>query len=378
MKKIAYLELSSGISGDMLLGSLVDLGADVKVLNDVIDELDLSDVHIEITDEERGLSGKNVNIKYKDQPHRSVVEIIDKIENSDLGEKVIEKSVEAFRLIGEVESEIHNVPYEELELHEVGMVDSMIDVVGSAALIEDLNIDEIYASTVHLGSGYTECEHGKIPVPVPATEKLLEDWKVKFTDKEGELVTPTGAAMLKVLAEQSKPPDMRLDKVGVGFGDRKMKTPNALRIFLGFQRNLDENVDVITFYLDDISPELLEYGLDKIRERALDVYTLKASGKKGRDGWEVKVLSKKSQTEGVIETIFEQTSTLGLRVEETRRIVLDRSVVEVETKWGKVKVKVSSEGASPEYESCKEIAEREEVSMMKIYDAAKENYEKEK
>ncbi len=378
MRKIAYFELSSGISGDMLLGSLVDLGGDVKVLNDVIDELELDDVHIEITNEERGLSGKNLNIKYKDQPHRNVVEIIEKIEDSTLGEKVKEKSVEAFRLLGEVESEIHDVPFEELELHEVGMIDSIIDVVGSIALVEDLNIDEIYASTVHLGSGYTECEHGKIPVPVPATEKLLEDWKVKFTDKEGELVTPTGAAMLNVLAEQSNPPDMKLEKVGVGFGDRKMETPNALRTFLGFQKNLDENVDVLTFYIDDMSPELLEYGLEKIREKALDVYTSRASGKKGREGWEVKVLSKKSQTEEVIETIFEQTSTLGLRLEEVRRIVLDRSVEKVLTEWGKVNVKVSSKGVSPEYESCKEIAEREDICIMKVYDAAKENYEKEK
>ncbi len=378
MKKIAYFELSSGISGDMLLGSLVDLGGDVKVLNDVIEELELNNVHIEVTSEERGLSGKNLNIKYKDQPHRSVVEIIDKIEDSDLGEKVKKKSVEAFRLIGEVESKIHDVPFEELELHEVGMIDSIIDVVGSASLIEDLNIDEIYASTVHLGSGYTECEHGKIPVPVPATEKLLEDWNVKFTDKKGELVTPTGAAMLNVLAEQSHPPDMRLEKIGVGFGDREMETPNALRIFLGLQKNLDENVDVLTFYVDDMSPELLGYALEKIREKALDVYTLTATGKKGREGWEVKVLSKKSQTEEVIETIFKETSTLGLRLEEVRRIVLDRSVEKVLTEWGKVKVKISSKGVSPEYESCKEIAEREDISIMKVYDAAKENYEKEK
>ncbi len=378
MRKIAYFDLSSGISGDMLLGSLVDLGGDVKVLNQVIDELELSDVHIEIMDEERNIAGKNLKIRHKDQPHRSVVEIIDKIEDSDLGEKVKEKSVEVFRLLGKVESEIHGVPFEELELHEVGMVDSIIDIVGCAALVDDLEIDKIYASTVHLGSGHTECAHGKIQVPVPATEKLLEDWKVKFTDKEGELVTPTGAAMLNVLAEQSASPDMKLEKVGVGFGDREMEKPNALRTFLGFQENLDENVDVMTFYVDDMSPELLEYGLEKIREKALDAYTLVGSGKKGREGWEVKVLSKKSRTEEVIETIFEHTSTIGLRHEEVRRIVLDRSVEEVDTEWGKVKVKVSSQGISPEYESCREIAEREEISILKVYDAAKENYEKEK
>ncbi|MBS3782408.1 MAG: nickel pincer cofactor biosynthesis protein LarC [Candidatus Thermoplasmatota archaeon] len=378
MRKIAYLDLSSGISGDMLLAGLMDLGADVKVLNNVIEELELSDLHVEIRDEERGFSGKNLKIRHKDQPHRKVVEIIEKIENSDLGEKVKEKSVEAFRLLGGVESEIHGVPFEELELHEVGMVDSIIDVVGSVALVDDLKIDEIYASTVHFGSGHTECTHGKIPVPVPATEKLLEDWNVKFTGREGELVTPTGAVMLNVLAEQSLSPDMELDSLGVGFGDREMEVPNALRIFLGFQKNLDENLDVLTFYVDDMSPELLEYGLEKIRERALEVYTLMASGKKGREGWEIKVLSKKSQTKEVIDNIFEETSTLGLRIEEGRRLVLDRRIEGVETEWGTAKVKVSSRGISPEYESCKEIAEREGISIMRVYDTVKENYEKEK
>ncbi len=378
MRKIAYLDLSSGISGDMLLGSLIDLGGDVKLLNNVIDGLDLDDVHIEITDEERDLRGKDLKIRHKDQPHRKVVEVIEKIESSDLKKEVKEKSVEAFRRLGEVESEIHEIPFEELELHEVGMVDTMIDVVGAIALVDDLNIDKIYASTVHFGSGYTECSHGKIPVPVPATEKLLENWRVKFTGREDELVTPTGAAMLNVLAEQSRSPDMELDMIGIGFGDREMEIPNALRVFLGFQKNLDESVEVITFYIDDMSPELLEYGLAKVRESALDVYTLPASGKKGRQGQEVKVLAEKSQSEEVIDAIFEETSTLGIRIEDVRRMVSDRKIEEVETEWGKAKVKVSDERVSPEYESCKEIAEREGISIMKVYDAVRESYEKEK
>jgi len=378
MGKIAYLDLSSGISGDMLLASLIDLGGDAGILNDIIDGFGLEGVHVEISDVERGIVGKNVKIKHSDQPHRKVVEIIEMIENLDLDRWVKSKSIEAFRRLGEVESHIHEVPYDELELHEVGMVDSMIDIVGSFSLLEDLGIKKIYASTVYFGSGHTECDHGKIPVPVPATEKLLKDFEVSFTDKEGELVTPTGAVILKVLAEQAAQPDMELQKVGAGFGDRKMEVPNALRVFLGSQRNLDEPIQEVTFFVDDMSPELLEHALERIRDEALDVYTLMGSGKKGRVGWEVKVLCKKDQTKETVNTIFKETSTLGMRIQEVRRMVADRKIEEVETRWGKAKVKVSSGRISPEYESCREIADREDIPIMKVYESVKRDYEKEK
>lgn len=378
MGRIAYLELTSGISGDMLLGSLFDLGADAALLNDVIDELGLENVYIEITDEERGFSGKDLKIKHRDQPHRKVVEIIEMIEGSDIDEWVKEKSIEAFRSLGEVESEIHDVPFDELEFHEVGMIDSIIDIVGSIALVEDLDIEKIYASTVYFGSGHTECAHGKIPVPVPATEKLLEGWDISFTGRDGELVTPTGAVLLNVLAKQMTPTDMKLEKVGVGFGDRETEVPNALRVYLGTKENLDELVEEITFFIDDMSPEQLEHALGRIREEALDAYTLSASGKKGREGWEIRVLCRKTQIDSVIETIFQETSTLGLRIQEVRRIVADREIKEVETEWGSAKVKVSSGRVAPEYESCKEIADEEGIPITKIYGAVKRNYEKEK
>lgn len=378
MGKIAYLDLSSGISGDMLLASLIDLGGDAGILNDIIDGFGLEGVHVEIFEEERGIAGKNVKIKHSDQPHRKVVEIIEMIESLDLDGWVKRKSIEAFRRLGEVESQIHGVPYDELELHEVGMVDSIIDIVGSFSLLEDLDIERIYVSTVNFGTGHTECDHGKIPVPVPATEKLLKGFEVSFTDSEGELVTPTGAVMLKVLAEQVTQIDMKLEKVGTGFGDRKMEVPNALRVFIGSQKNLDETIQEITFFVDDMSPELLEHGLERIRDEALDVYTLTGSGKKGREGWEVKVLCKKGQEKNVVETIFEETSTLGMRIQEVRRMVTDRKIEEVETRWGKAKVKVSSGRVSPEYESCREIADREDIPIMRVYESVKRDYEKEK
>ncbi|MBS3817811.1 MAG: nickel pincer cofactor biosynthesis protein LarC [Candidatus Thermoplasmatota archaeon] len=380
MKKIAYFELESGISGDMLLGSLIDLGGDVKVLDDVIKELELKDVHIEVEDRNGGVKGKNVRIRSKDQPHRKVSDIIEMIKESGLDEEVKERSIEAFEMLGEVEADIHDESFEDLELHETGMVDSIIDIVGSIALFFDLEIEKAYSSTVSLGEGYTECEHGRLPVPVPATERLLKDWEVDLGSKEGELVTPSGAVLLRVLTEQEEVPDMKLKKIGVGFGSREMETPNALRIFLGLQTNLEESVRVIRFYVDDMSPEILGYAMDKIREKALDAYMVPSSGKKGRQGWEVNIIVEKSDLKKVIDIVFDETSTLGLRIEKTRRVVADRETESVQTDWGEVKMKVAFDEnrASPEYESCRKIAEKKDVPLKKVYEKAKEEYEKEK
>ncbi len=379
-KRIAYFDLKSGISGDMLLGALIDLGADIKQLDSVIDELDLKNLHIEVEDREQGVKGKKVKVRTKDQPHRKLSEILDRIERSSLEKKMKEESKQAFQMLGEVEAEIHDEAFEELELHETGMIDSIVDIVGSIALFHDLEIEEAYSSVISLGKGYTECSHGELPVPVPAVEKLLKDWSVELGCKEGELVTPTGAVLLKVLTEQKDIPDMKLENSGAGFGSREMEEPNVLRIFLGSQTNIEEPVQVIKFHVDDMSPEVLSYALEKIRVKALDAYTAPTYGKKGRPTWEVTVMVEKGDIEEVKKIIFEETSTLGVRVGETRRIVADRSVSKIETKWGEAKVKVSAEKdrAAPEYESCKKIAEKENIPLRKVYEEVKRQYIKEK
>lgn len=379
MGKIAYLDLRSGISGDMLLGSLIDLGADVKILDDVIRDLELKDVHIEIEERYEGISGKDIKVRFKDQPERKLSDILRMIEEADLKDEIKRSSSEAFETLGKVESEIHDVEFEELSLHETGMVDSIVDVVGSVALFDDLDIDKAYSSTVHTGSGYTQCEHGKIPVPVPATSKILERWKVRFTQKEGELVTPTGAALLQVLTEQRNPPDMTLEKVGTGFGDRRTEEPNALRVFLGKKSNVEQEVQTCKFYVDDTTPEILGYNLDKIREQAIDAYSVPAVGKKGRQGWEVVVVMKRSSAEEVIETIMKETSTLGMRIEDSRRLVQERRIDTVETKWGEVGVKVAKgkDSVQPEYEDCRKIAEEKDVPLKEVYQEVKKKYYKE-
>ncbi len=378
-RSIAYFDLRSGISGDMLLGSLIDLGADPKRLNEVIDELGLENVHVEIEEKTDILTGKNVDIVFKEEEHthRRLADILDKVEESDLDEWIKEKSIEAFTKLGKVESKIHDEAFEDIELHEVGMIDSILDIVGSIALFEDLDIEKAYSSTVTLGSGTVECQHGELQVPVPATTALLKGWKINRSDREGEMTTPTGAALISTLTIQERPPDMELEEVGVGFGDSTFEEgpPNALRLFLGKTSNLDEAIEELRFYIDDQDPETLSYALERIREKAVDVYTTNGQGKKGRQGREVTVLCSQEDIEKVVDTIFSETSTLGVRTSTMRRYVADREIREVETRWGPVKIKVSRERISPEFEDCKRIAEENDVPLKKVYEEVRKNLE---
>lgn len=374
--KMAYFDLSSGISGDMLLGAFLDLGASEKVLNKVIDELGLKNVNVLIEDRGDPLRGKDVKIKYEDQPHRRLRTIINMIEDSGLNDFVKEKSVETFELLGEAEAKVHDMDKDEIEFHEVGMIDSIIDIVGSIALFDDLGFDRAFCSTVNFGSGTVDSAHGKLKVPVPATTDIIEGLNILFTDKEGELVTPTGAALLRTLTVQKNPPDLDLDKVGVGYGNREMEEPNALRIFSGKSANMCESVYRLEFYIDDMNPEVFSYALGKIREEVVDVYYKNARGKKSRDGWEVTVLCKEENLEDVKEVIFEETSTLGMRVNRDMRIVADREFVEVKTEFGKVDVKVSRDRVSPEYEDCKRIAEENDIPLRNVYENVIEEYRK--
>lgn len=374
MNKIAYFDLDSGISGDMLLGALLDLGGSEKTLNNVIDALGLDDVGVVIEKKEGPPEGVDVNIKFEDQPHRSLSDILDMIDNSSLESEVKKISMDVFKKLGKAEAEIHDMEKDEIEFHEVGMVDSLIDIVGSVALFKELGFEKAYASTIHFGKGTVDSAHGKLKVPVPATTKLLKDWTVNFSDKEGELVTPTGAALLRTLCTQKDTPDMKLEKIGVGYGDRKMEEPNALQVFSAEMTNVCEAMYEIQFYIDDMNPEIFSYSLEKIREESVEVYHKNAFGKKARNGWEVTVLCGKDKLEEIKELIFEETSTLGLRVQKKKRIVAERELKKVDTKWGEIKVKTSGVRIAPEYEDCKKIAEKNEIPLQKVYHEAIKEY----
>lgn len=367
MNKIIYLDLENGISGDMLLGALFDLVDDKKILDDMIEKLGLEDVEIVVTGKKELFRGKDVKVKYDDQPHRTLSEIIDIIENSNLSKWVREKSIEAFKELGKVEADVHDVPLDKVAFHEVGMVDSIVDIVGCLVLFEELDIHDAYCSTVNFGSGTVKCAHGELQVPVPATQNLLKGWNINFSDKEGELVTPTGAVLLKTLTVQTTPPDLNLEKVGIGFGDRETGYPNILRAFYGEISNLKSTINRLTFYIDDMNPEVFSYALEKVRKPALDVYYKQAYGKKSRSGWEVTVTCKKSNMKEVLDLIFKETSTLGMQVEEPKRVVSDRVIKKIETEWGPVRVKISGNRKAPEYDDCKRIAEENDIPLQEVY-----------
>ena len=367
MSKIIYLDLENGVSGDMLLGALLDLVDDKEIIDDMVKKLGLEDVDIVVTDRKELFSGKDVKVKYDDQPHRTLSEIIDIIENSSLSKWVKEKSIEAFKGLGKVEAYVHDVPLDKVAFHEVGMVDSIIDIVGCIVLFEELDIKDAYCSTVNFGSGTVKCAHGKLQVPVPATQNLLKGWNVNFSDKEGELVTPTGAVLLKTLTVQTSPPDLKLDEVGIGYGDRETEFPNILRVFYGEVSNLKSTISRLTFYIDDMNPEVFSYAIQKIRDSVIDVYYKQAYGKKSRSGWEVTITCKKSNMEDVIDLIFKETSTLGMQVEEPKRVVSDRVIKKVETEWGSVRVKISGNRKAPEYDDCERIAEENDIPLQEVY-----------
>ncbi len=374
--EMVYLDLNSGISGDMLLGSLLDIGGSEEILDDVIGKLGLSGIDIVVEKKEEPVRGLNVRVRYEkeEQSSRQLDDILGLIERSDLTEWVKKKSLEVFRALGEAEGEIHDTEVDRVQLHEVSGVDSIVDIVGSIALFHQLNIDKAYASTVHFGSGEVGCEHGVLSVPVPATTKLLQGWRVRMTEKEGELVTPTGAALLKTLAEQRSPPDIELERVGVGYGDRVMKSPNVLRVFMGRCENIEDKMIRLDFYIDDMNPEILSHSMEKIREEAIDAYQKAAVGKKGRSGWEITVLCRRKDLPGVKEVIFRETSTLGFQISEMRRHVSGREAVIVDTNWGEVRLKVTEEQASPEFEDCRKIAEREDIPLGRVYEEALRRY----
>lgn len=367
MTNIIYLDLENGISGDMLLGAFLDLVEDEEILDDMVEKLGLEDVDIVVSDRKELFSGKDVKVKYDDQPHRTLSEILDIIESSSLSDWVKEKSIEAFTELGKIEADVHDVPLDEVAFHEVGMVDSIVDIVGCIVLFEELDIQDAYCSTVYFGRGTVKCAHGELQVPVPATQQLLKGWDVNFSNKESELVTPTGAVLLKTLAAQTTPPDLKLNEVGIGYGDRETEHPNILRVFYGKVSNLKSTITRLTFYIDDMNPEVLSYALDKIRNSAIDAYYKQAYGKKSRSGWEVNVTCKKSNMEEVIDLIFEETSTLGMQVEESKRVVSDRVIKKVETEWGPVRVKISGYRTAPEYDDCKRIAEENDIPLQEVY-----------
>ena len=378
--KIAYLDCFSGISGDMFLGALLDSGLPFDEFSGHLGTLPLKGFRLDTFREDRKhIFGTRFVVIPEDeeQPPRGLREIREIIEQGQFTDTVKAKSVQIFEDLARVEGEVHNLPAEEVHFHEIGAVDSIVDIVGAVYGVERLGIQALFVSSLPLGSGFVGSSHGRIPLPAPATAALLKDVPVFDSGLPHEMVTPTGAALVKGLATSFGPmPSMVIHDIGYGVGKRDLPDrPNLARILIGHQQD-ETDVDTVVVLetnLDDTSPEVLGYLMERLFDAGgLDVVFFPVQMKKGRPGVQVQVIGRPDQKDVLMEILFKESTTLGIRFRYSQRKVLTRSVVEVDSPWGKIKAKkaVNSDGSSfflPEYEVCRKIALENNRPLKEIF-----------
>lgn len=382
--KIAYFDNFCGISGNMVLGALIDLGLDIQELEAELKKLKLSGYRIRA---ERVLRKGISGIKFsadteKEKVQRNLRDIVYIIEESKLDSDIKELSKKAFSELAKAEAGIHNKDIDQIHFHEIGATDSIIDIIGAFIGIKRLGVASAYSSKVHLGSGFVECRHGRLPLPAPATLELLKGIPVYSSGVEAELVTPTGACILKTVSKGFGPmPQMKIAKIGYGAGEKELLIPNFLRIYLGESTedvyDRDE-IMLVETNLDDVSPEVIGYVFERLLSQgALDVFTTPILMKKNRPAFVLSVLIEPDKLDNALAVLFEETTTFGVRIQRLERRKLFREVISVKTEFGEVEVKIGKAGGrvetiAPEYESCRKIAREKKIPFKTVYYQAKE------
>ena len=379
----AFVDCFAGVSGDMLLGALIDAGAPVDDLLLGLKTLPLSGWDLKVERVHRGaIAAVSVSvIVQENQPERHLSDIESIIFASQLPEKVKEQSLKVFRLLAEAEAKVHGIGVNEVHFHEVGAVDSIVDIVGSVYALHLLGVQAVYASALPFTRGRVRTLHGELPVPAPATMELLCGVPTYPLDIEVELVTPTGAALLKVLAKEfGMPPPFTPQKVGYGAGKRDLPFPNVLRVIIG---DLPDDVDlererlvVVETNLDDMTGEIAGFAMERLLAAgARDVWVVPAHMKKNRPAIILSVLCDHEKLPTVLQILLRETTTLGVRVQEVERLCLPREIWEVTTPYGEVKVKIARLGdeivnIAPEYEDCRRLALEQRVPLKEVMAAA--------
>ena len=378
MKKyILYFDIIGGISGDMTLASLLDLGVPKGIFLQELNKLNM-DNEFEIVINykyENGIKGTKVNVITKEQYcHRNLIDVYDIIDNSRLNNNIKERAKEIFMIVAKAEAKVHGTTIDKIHFHEVGAIDSIVDIVGSCILLDLLNIDKVYSTSVPLGSGFIQCAHGVIPAAAPATVEILKNIPVKFNHVKGECTTPTGAAIIKTICDEFIDElDFNTKKIGYGVGHKKFEKPNILRVALAQEDEHNEVVYEIVANIDDMSSEIYSYLFEKIMdEGALDVFTESIFMKKNRPAYKISILTKKKDLNKFIKLLLTETSTFGVRYKEYNRAKLDRKFIEVDTVYGKVKVKLGYYNnklikLKPEYEQCKLISKTLNIELREVY-----------
>ena len=379
--KTIYFDCFCGISGDMVLGALTDAGLDFKAWLAEVEKLGLSGYDISKKKVKRaGLAGTKVTIKVtQPQPARHLTDITRLIGKSKISPAAKERSLQVFKRLAEAEAKAHGVDVDKVHFHEVGAVDSIIDIVGSTIALEMMGIDNILSSPLNLGSGTVRFSHGTFPVPAPATAALVKGFPAYASEIKAELTTPTGAALMTTLAEGAGPmPSMATEKVGYGAGDRELpEMPNMLRVFIGDTAGSYEQdtVNIIEANIDDMDPRIYEYVMERLfKAGAVDVWLTSIVMKKSRPGVTLSTMADAPKTSALVDIIMAETTTFGVRIYEANRRKLARKFKEVNTKYGKVSVKAGLIGgkavkAVPEYEDVKTAAMKSGRSFRDILDS---------
>jgi len=418
--KILYYDCFSGISGDMNLGALLDLGVDKKYLIDELNKLNLNGYEVKVSRGIRkGIEGTKVDVVLQEHSHehvhdehssahshghkngnhihnhnhdeqRNLKNIEEIIESSSLNSKVKELSKRIFMKVAEAEAKVHGKSLYEVHFHEVGAVDSIVDIVGAAICLNILNVDKIMSSSIELGGGFVKCAHGIIPVPAPATVEILRGIPVKLGAVPFETTTPTGAAILAANVDEFKDDkNFIINKIGYGIGNRDTEIPNVLRVMLveevanhrnkveqGYNTECDNEISeqVIECNIDDMNPELYESIIDKLFiQGALDVYLTPIIMKKGRPSIKISVLCQEKKVEKMKEVLFRETTTFGVRSFKVNKTMLERKFTKVTTSYGEVTVKEAYYKGEKlkskfEYDECKKIADKVGVSIREVYE----------
>ena len=386
--KILYYDCFAGISGDMNLAAMIDLGVDKNYLIDELKKINLQGYKIEVKkDKKNGIEGTRLDVII-DKNHqighiheRNLEIIVSLIDESELNEKVKLLAKKIFRKLGEAEAHVHGKDINEIHFHEVGAVDSIVDIIGAAICLDSLNIDHIMCSTIELGGGFVKCAHGILPVPAPATVEILKNIPVKKGRVEFETTTPTGAAILaSCVNEFIDKTNFTIEKTAYGIGHRDMEIPNVLRLYLGkkFEEetekfHIDNSTFIIESNIDDMNPELYDYVFEKLfKAGAMDVYLTPIVMKKGRPANKISVICAGEKSEQITKELLTETTSLGVRKYEIIKTFLDRKFVDVKTSFGKLRVKFSYNkneliGFKPEYEDCKRIAIKNNIPIREIY-----------
>ena len=383
MQRILYYDCFAGISGDMNLGALVDLGVDAAYLERELGKLNIEGFRLEVEPGMRkGISGTKVTVVVdhpENEKHRHLSHIEALINNSSLSDRIKTKSLAIFDLVAEAEAKVHNISKEQVHFHEVGALDSIADIVGAAICQEYLEVDEIQASPVQLGGGFVKCAHGMMPVPAPATAEIVADIPVKTGLVEYEATTPTGAAILAATVDRFESRmELVVLKTGYGIGQRDGEIPNVLRVYLAEgSKRVTEDVEeeeavVLECNLDDMNPERYTHVMDLLfKAGAADVFIIPIVMKKSRPGHMLSVLCSSDSVDKMKEILFTETSSIGLREHTLKKSMLRREMVVLSTKYGEIEVKRSYFNGrvvneKPEFEQCRKLAREHGVTLDEI------------